>query len=206
MSRLALSSAVAALCLSSSAFAAAPPSLVGHWKSTQCEVRPGAGDQKYYVKRDFTYTKTDSQAFITFYADATCDESKRVSRVFFTGPYVVRAQPLEGAGATKGASPAHFVFATLKITPLADGFAQYLNSAAPGTCGTKKWVVGQEQDVTGTNGCSAVFSFNACPWEQDVVKVVGDELFFGARPANGGCNPDVAHFPSDFQVAMKRVK
>jgi Adenomatosis polyposis coli down-regulated 1 len=197
---------VAALCFSAQAFAAEPPSLVGHWKSTQCEVRPGQGDQKYYVKRDFTYTKTDSKAFITFYADETCDEAKKVSRVFFTGPYVVRSQVIDTEGATKGASPAHFLFSTLKLTPLADGFAQYLNSAAPGTCGTKKWEVGKEQDVTSTNGCSAVFSFNACPWEQDVVKVVGDELFFGARPAGGGCNPDVKHLPSELQAPLKRVK
>ena len=54
---------VAVLCLASQALAAAPHSIEGHWKSTQCEVRPGQGDQKYYVKRDFTYTKTDSKAF-----------------------------------------------------------------------------------------------------------------------------------------------
>lgn len=198
---------LATLGLATQALAAAPvPSLEGHWKSTQCEVRPGQGEQKYYVKRDFTYTKTDSKASITFYADATCDEAKKVSRVFFTGPYVVRAQPIEKEGATRGASTAHFVFATLKLTPLADGFAQYLNSAAPGTCGTQKWEVGKEQDVTSTNGCSAVFSFNACPWEQDVVKVVGDELFFGARPAGGGCNADVTHLPTELQAPMKRAK
>ena len=197
---------LAALCLSGQSLAAEPPSLVGRWKSTQCEVRPGGGDQKYYVKRDFTYTKTDSKASITFYADETCDESKKMSRVFFTGPYVVRTPAIDTEGATKGASPAHFVFSTLKITPLAEGFAQYLNSAAPGTCGTKKWEVGKEQDVTSTNGCSAVFSFNTCPWEQDVVKVVGDELYFGARPADGGCNPDVKHLPSELQVPLKRVK
>ncbi|HZH79497.1 MAG TPA: hypothetical protein VEY88_25980 [Archangium sp.] len=197
---------VVTLCFAGQALAAEPPSLVGRWKSTQCEVRPGPGDQKYYVKRDFSYTKADSKATITFYADETCDESKKVSRVFFTGPYVVRSQVVETEGATKGASTAHFLFSTLKLTPLAEGFAQYLNSAAPGTCGTKKWEVGKEQDVTSTNGCSAVFSFNACPWEQDVVKVVGDELYFGARPAGGGCNPDAKHLPSELQAPLKRAK
>jgi hypothetical protein len=198
--------AIATLCLASQALAAEPPSLVGQWKSTQCEVRPGGNGQKYYVKRDFTYTKTDSRCTITFYADETCDESKKVSRVFFTGPYVVRPSAIDKEGATKGAHPAHFLFSTLKITPYADGFTQYLNSGAPGTCGTKKWEVGKEQDVTGTNGCAAVFSFNQCPWEQDVVKVTGSELFFGARPADGGCNPDSKHLPTELQAPMKRVK
>ncbi|GMU10079.1 hypothetical protein [Corallococcus caeni] len=197
--------AIATLCLATQAFAAEPPSIVGHWKSTQCEVRPGGGDQKYYVKRDFTYSRSDSKAVITFYMDATCNEAQKMSRVVITGPYVVRSQPVTTAGATQGASPAHFIFSTLKITPLADVFAQYLNTAAPGTCGTQKWAVGKEQDVTSTNGCSVVFSFNTCPWEQDVVKVVGDELFFGARPASGGCNPDATHLPTELQVALKRV-
>ncbi|RKH19298.1 hypothetical protein D7X74_07115 [Corallococcus sp. CA047B] len=198
--------AIATLCLATQALAAEPPSIVGHWKSTQCEVRPGAGDQKYYVKRDFTYSKTDSKAVITFYVDGTCDEAKKMSRVVITGPYAVRSPAIDKAGATQGASPAHFLFSTLKITPLAEGFAQYLNSAPPGTCGTQKWTVGKEQDVTGTNGCSVIFSFNTCPWEQDVVKVTGDELFFGARPATGGCNADATHMPADLQVPLKRAK
>lgn len=198
--------AVAALCLASQVLAAEPPSLAGQWRSTQCEVRPGANGQKFYVKRDFTYTKTDSRCTITFYADETCDESRKVSRVFFTGPYVVRPTALDKEGPAKGAYPAHFLFSTLKITPYAEGFTQYLNSGAPGTCGTKKWEVGKEQDVTATNGCAAVFSFNQCPWEQDLVKVVGNELFFGARPPDGGCNPDAKHLPSELQAPMKRVK
>ncbi|MCY1014651.1 hypothetical protein [Pyxidicoccus sp. MSG2] len=86
------------------ALAAEPPSIVGQWKSTQCEVRPGGNGQKFYVS------------------------------------------------------------------------------------------------------CSAVFSFNQCPWELDLVKVVGNELFFGARPAEGGCNPDAKHLPSELQVPLKRVK
>jgi len=195
-----------ALCLAGQAFAAEPPSIVGQWKSTQCEVRPGGNGQKFYVKRDFTYTKTDSKATITFYADETCDESKKVSRVFFTGPYVVRGQPITKEGATKGAYPAHFIFSTLKLTPLNEGFAKYLGTAAPGTCGTAPWQVGKEQDVTSTNGCSVVFSFNACPWEQDVVKVTATELYFGARPESGGCNADVKHLPDALQVPLKRVK
>ena len=197
---------LATLCLATQVLAAEPPSIVGQWKSTRCEVRPGGNGQKFYVKRDFTYTKGDSRGIITFYADATCDETKKVSRVVFTGPYVVRHARIDQEGPTKGAHPAHFMFSSLKITPYAEGFTQYLASAAPGTCGTKKWEAGKEQDVTDTNGCSGVFSFNQCPWELDLVKVVGNELFFGARPADGGCNPDAKHLPTALQVPMKRVK
>lgn len=197
--------ALAVLCLAGQALAEDTPSILGQWKSTQCEVRPGGNGQKFFVKRDFTYGKSDSKGIITFYADDKCDESKKVSRVEFTGPYVVRPKAIE-KGVTQGAHPAHFIFATLKITPYAEGFASYLNTAAPGTCGTKKWELGKEQDVTGTNGCSVIFNFDSCPWEQDLVKVVGDELYFGSRPADGGCNPDAKHLPEGLQAPLKRAK
>jgi hypothetical protein len=197
--------ALAVLCFTSQALAEEPPSIVGQWKSTQCEVRPGPNGQKYYVKRDFTYTKNDSKGIITFYADDTCNEAKKVSRVVFTGPYAIRSRTID-KGATQGAHTAHFIFATLKITPYDAGFAGYLNTAAPGTCGTQKWEVGKEQDVTSTNGCSVVFNFDSCPWEADLVKVVGDQLYFGARPESGGCNPDAKHLPEGLQVPLKRVK
>jgi hypothetical protein len=57
--------------------------------------------------------------------------------------------------------------------------------------------------VTDTNGCSAVYPY---PWELDLVKVVVQELFFGARPADSGCLPDAKHLPSELQVPLERVR
>ena len=90
---------------------------------------------------------------------------------------------IDQGGPTKGAHPAHFIFATLKITPTRRASTHYLNTAAPGTCGTKKWEARQGAGRHRHQWLLGGLLFNSCPWEQDVVKVVGDELFFGARPA-----------------------
>ena len=96
------------------------------------------------------------------------------------GPY-----KLEKASAkVKGATEAQFLFAHRKATPKSDGAAKWLSSVK--ACGKADWKAGESVDID-ASGCPRLGAWPKaqCAGEHDLVKVEGDHLYFGARPADG---------------------
>ena len=160
MSRFLLS-ACAALALSP-AIASASTSLdrlqelvVGEWTSIACELRPqlnpqepGAAPNPSYLTRDFTYDAEGGfTGVITVYADPACDVP--LVAYDFSGDIVWHdANP-----AVEGAWSNDYVLnASLNLTPLAQPFADQMNSLPKGACGEGAYVVGEPTSLIG-QGC-----------------------------------------------------
>ena len=159
---------------------------VGHWTSPGCEWRPDGQGSFMFVQRDFEIGEDDWSGTIDFFMDQEC--SLPMSSVYLAGAWSVGADSV----AVYGAQQADFALDEFRITPLDEGFAGYLDSARPGTCGTEPWQVGQEQDVTDT-GCSVIgVDLDACGTEHELLYVDGGQLFFGSRHDDGSnlCTPE----------------
>jgi hypothetical protein len=157
--------------------------LEGHWVSPSCESMPGQGGSTTYFTRDFTLTKTDWTLAFRLFADGAC--TQKLGTIDIGGPYKV----LGDSVAVAGAREAVFSFGRRTVTAEAKGFADFLGTTS---CGTKPWAVGASQDLL-AGGCAALgaYPIAQCASDNDVVKVEGDRLWFGQRPAdNDMCSAD----------------
>jgi hypothetical protein len=170
-------------------------SILGRWVSVQCEARPNA----QYVKRDFKLAKTQWELDQLIYADAACTQPTLNFHV--EGSYVLGNPSTVLPGATE----AEFTLATVKLTPRVQATADFLNTAPAGTCGAARWELGVEQDLGPTKGC-ALFGLDLTNpiVEYDVVKVEGKQLFFGARPQDGGFLNTPERRPTSFAEPLAR--
>jgi hypothetical protein len=167
--------------------ASAPPAseatLEGHWVSPACESMPGQGGATTYFTRDFTLTKTDWTLAFRLFGDGAC--TQKLATIDIAGPYQVLLDSTHVAGARE----AVFSFGRRTVTAEAKGFADFLGTT---TCGVKPWAVGVAQDVL-AGGCAELGArpVARCASDNDVVKVEGDRLWFGQRPAdNDMCSPE----------------
>jgi hypothetical protein len=163
--------------------AAAPmaaPALQGRWTSAEPEPLPGASAVTNYLVRDFSFEGDHWTIDFTIFADAQRNQpilSGRNSGTFRLGPE------------RDGTRNAEFDMEQRSLTPRNAVIAQALTAAG---CGSGSWTVGVAQSVA-EKGCKAfrVFSREACEREYDVVRIEGERLFLGARPADGFmCSPD----------------
>lgn len=178
----------------------AAPDITGHWVSQGVETRDGAGGSKLYLRRDFQTTATSSAARFDFFADET-GTTPTVS-VWLDGPYTLdQAWP-----AVPGAYAGEFVFRALKITPKSQALTDYLNSSAPGTCGSAPFALGVEQDASDTGCLTLGIDLKNKATEYDIVKRDGDLLYYGARPADGSGLDSPEKRPTALQVAMTLAK
>ncbi|NRB30861.1 MAG: hypothetical protein HRU27_09730 [Rhizobiaceae bacterium] len=177
--------------------------LEGQWESIACELRPQAGPDgvsSWYLKRSITFKPGRIDAHFTNYADPGCTtplvELKFGGDVTLLGPSAV----------APGAREVDMtVNDYLSLTPRAEGFAGFLNSAAEGSCGSAPWQVGQEQNVFET-GCSVMgVAANSPTSEYEVLHVSAGHLYFGARPVDGKplATPDAR--PTALQMPLKRL-
>lgn len=155
--------------------------LKGTWTSAVCESMPNPDGSKTYFKRIFDLTEKDWALKFETFGDAGC--TARLFTARFEGPYTLLKDSEKVAGTTEG----NFVFArhymTAHVQPVADWFQG-------AKCGTGTWKVGEEQE-TSTTGCVFLRPVTACGTDHDIVKVEGNQLFFGQRPADGDmCTPD----------------
>ncbi|HEU4539007.1 MAG TPA: hypothetical protein VFS00_33030 [Polyangiaceae bacterium] len=156
---------------------AGPPAIEGAWKSA-CVAQPSQN-----FRLSFDIGPSDWSLDYDVYGDAAC------SSPFFTvrieGPYELTGPSSAAAGAYEG----RFGFATKVIVPRSQAAVDFLGS--PQGCGGGEWAVGQATDVL-ASGCAALGQYPAstCPADYDLVARQGDELRFGARPAdNDMCSP-----------------
>jgi hypothetical protein len=158
-----------------------PPAITGIWQSERCEVqeRNGARTSSRSV---FVFLESEWALEFTQYSDAACTAPSL--RAFFQGRYrITRTSSL-----APGAHEATFGFSSKRLTLYGDG---PLAQANGGACGARAWTRGREADVSST-GCLWVVPVSACREEFDLVKVDGDRLLLGERPAAGAdlCRED----------------
>jgi Adenomatosis polyposis coli down-regulated 1 len=149
-------------------------SIAGIWESERCDVQDRNGRQTS-SRSVFVFLDDEWALEFTQYSDAACTTPSL--RAFFHGRYRIT----EPSSALAGAYHATFGFSVKRLTLYDDGL---LAQANRGGCGTRTWTRGREEDVSST-GCLWVVPISACREEFDLVKLEGERLLLGARPAAG---------------------
>jgi len=181
MNRLCLSLATLSLLSGCATTSVRPSDLKGTWTSAVCESMPNADGSKTYFKRIFNMTEKDWALKFETFGDEGC--TSRLFTARFEGPYTLLKDSEKVEGATEGDFGFARHYMTAHVQPVADWF-QGAN------CGAAPWKVGEEQE-TSTKGCVFLRPVSACGTDHDIVKVEGNKLFFGQRPADGDmCTPD----------------
>lgn len=193
-------------CTSSSTSTVRTPtaaSIAGEWESLSCEVRPQKGKdgvQSWYLKRKLRLTGAEIEAEFMTYGDPGCKTP--TMKLELGGRYSV----VSDSNVVAGAKQADLTIDRYtRITPLADGFAGFLNSAGPGKCGTDTWLVGKAQEIKAT-GCTLLgVAPNVDVKEFEVLYVRDDLLFFAARPVDGSSPDSAEKRPTTLQIPLLRV-
>jgi hypothetical protein len=145
--------------------------LVGVWSSTGCEAYDDGNGGQNYLTRSFSLTDSRWSLDLTIYGDPDCTYGLFSSAI--EGPYT-----LGGAASVEGATNGDFGFTTNVWTPLVEDLATVFEQSG---CASGAWEVGVGQDVTETGCIGVAHPIAECPVEFDIVKVEGDDLYFGAR-------------------------
>lgn len=157
-----------------------PQDLAGRWDSATCEDILNGDGTHSYLQRHFELTDGRWTLNLDAFGDARCEAKLFTARV--VGPYTLVRDSEKVTGATEGDFTFSERYLTAHAQPLADAFAQ-------AHCGTGTWTVGAEQAIPGA--CLFFKPLTACDSDHDIVKVEGQRLFFGQRPAdNDMCSPD----------------
>ena len=151
----------------------------GHWTSPGCQpAGTGASQANLILQR-----KAATLA-LTVYADPEC--ATKLFTIAVGSTYQLRGRSPD----VEGARIARFSFHSRQVTPHTRAIADAMNDAR---CGGTVSRVGFATDVFAT-GCAPVGqpSERACPVEYELLKRTRDQLFLGARPADGRglCTPD----------------
>jgi hypothetical protein len=149
-------------------------SIAGIWESERCDVQERNG-RKTSSRSVFVFLDDEWALEFTQYSDAACTTPSL--RAFFHGRYRIT----EPSSAVAGAYHATFGFSVKRLTLYDDGL---LAQANRGACATRSWTRGREEDVSST-GCLWVVPISACREEFDLVKLDGERLLLGERPAAG---------------------
>lgn len=177
----------------------------GRWASISCELRPQTEQdgkvQTWYLKRSFKIVGNKMEAEFISYADNACQAP--LWKLEF-GATASDAGPWSGL---KGARKVDLsVDHHTRVTPLMQGFADFLNSAGQDSCGGTKAEVGKALDIK-LHGCKAFgMPANKIVKEAEVLAIVNDMLFFAARPVDGSSPTDDSKRINALQVPLVRVK
>lgn len=176
----------------------------GSWASIACEVRPQANPDgsigEWWLTREVTFKDNRIDATFTTYAGPGCGFA--LQELSFAG----RVDVLGDSDVMAGAKEADLTIDEfVTITPLAQGFADFLNSAPEGTCGSEPWEVGKTVDILPI-GCSMLgVQPNTPTVEYEVLAVDGDHVYFGARRVDGSFLTTPDFRPKALLVPAKRV-
>lgn len=161
----------------------APPSLAGRWVS-DCVPSPQADGSTQYIQLDFDLTDTTWALDYVTHGDEAC--AVPLVTVSIAGPYELERP----SASVDGAWEARFAFSEKSIRPEVDGLRDYLNTLEG--CGAADFETGVAQDVY-ASGCPGLGQYPeaTCSADYDLVRLDGDVLYFGARPAdNDMCTPE----------------
>lgn len=160
---------------SATGLAPAPADLVGVWKSA-C-FNPGNG----FIQITFDMTETAWDLDYTAFGDEAC--AVPFLTVNIKGPYEL----LGASSAVEGARNGNFGFSERTVTPHMEAAIGVISTA----CGGGEYTVGVATDISG--GCAGLGAYPhaQCTTDYDIVKLDGDSLMFGQRPAdNNMCTED----------------
>lgn len=158
--------------------------LDGQYASIACEVRPQPNQDgtmgEWWLTRDLSLADGRIDAVFTTYAGPGCDVA--LNELHFGGDVEI----VGPSDVIEGAYEADLTISDyVRIKPLAQGFADFLNGAPEGYCLSAEWVVGQERDIL-EEGCLLLGVEPGTPTvEYEVLAVRGDMIHFGARPTDG---------------------
>jgi hypothetical protein len=155
---------------------ATPPSLAGRWISA-CAPSPQPDGSTQYIRLDFDIAEDDWALDYVVHGDAEC--TVPLVTVHVDGPYQLERP----SASVDGAWEARLGFAHKTIRPEIDALRDVLNGIDG--CGAADFETGVAQDVY-ESGCAPFGQYprTACEADHDLVRVEGDALHFGARPAD----------------------
>ena len=179
------------------------PGIDGTWESLACEVRPQVGPDgtvaPWWLTRRIVFEDSRIAAEFTTYGDAEC--SFALNTLSFAG----KVEVVGDSAVYPGAREANLTIDEyVRITPRAQGFADFLNSG--GSCGSGAWEVGTEQDIL-ASGCAMLgVEPNTPTVEYEILAVDGDHLYFGARKVDGTFLVSPEDRPTSLLVPARRVE
>ncbi|MEM9205778.1 MAG: hypothetical protein AAGA88_05560 [Pseudomonadota bacterium] len=179
--------------------------MIGNWESIACEVRPQPNQDgtmgEWWLTRKLTLADGRIDAEFTTYAGPGCGFA--LQRLDFGGQVEIVGDSDVVAGAVEADLT---IDDYVRITPLSDGFVEFLNSAPAGTCGETSWSVGETQDILET-GCSVLgLQGNDPTVEYEVLAVQDGYIYFGARPTDGSFITSANKRPQALLVPAKRIE
>lgn len=170
--------------------------LAGEWFSERCETRPNG----MFLTRRLLFEKDGRswEGFYYHYVDALCREPS------FTIHSMGNYAPGDLSNEVGRSYNFDFKVLQLKITPGDRMMAESLN--VDDRCGVKgTWRIGEEQDVTGTNGCH-LMGISLPHVEYEIVRLEKDHhkslLYLGQRPSDGSHPSTPQKRPTSFQSPL----
>jgi hypothetical protein len=172
-------------------------SLAGRFVNDGCLAQPQADGTTSYLKIAFDLTPTIFSVDLVTYADESC--TTKIGTVHIDGPYTIHGPSPSVPGAHEG----EFRFARRTVTPHVEGYIALMQSLS---CGKPPYAVNEPQDIH-VAGCPemGLRPLAECAGEHDLVKLEGETLRFGKRPADGDlCTPDKR--PTELsEIAFRRA-
>ncbi|MEM7440085.1 MAG: hypothetical protein AAF393_10830 [Pseudomonadota bacterium] len=158
--------------------------LDGSFASIACEVRPQPNQDgtmgEWWLTRKITIADNRIEAEFVTYAGPGCDFA--LQELHFAGSVKIVGESAVMAGAVAADLT---IDDYVRIKPLAQGFADFLNSAPEGACLSAEWAIGNARDIL-ADGCLVLgVQPNTPTIEHEVLAVSGDTIYFGARPTDG---------------------
>jgi hypothetical protein len=178
--------------------------MLGNWESIAPEVRPSVAKnadgslKPFYLKRSFKYLPSD-RFELEIINSADPYGAVPLARIKIGGHMLWRGTHPIALGAQK----VDFVAdESYEVTPLAQGFADFLNKVA--TDGYGAWAVNAPQSIFGKDFVPFGLKQGTNFMEYDLVYLRGDLLFWGARNIDGRGFDTEQNRPTNLQIPLVR--
>ena len=176
---------------------------IGHWESIAVEVRPtknADGTLKpFYLRRDFTLLLEDRFELVVInYSDPF--GKMPLAKMFIKGHIQWLGEHPVATGAQKVNFAADEEYT---VTPLLQSFADILNQYSKGF---DEWKVGESQSIFKKAFAPFGLAEGQIFKEYDLIYVLNDMLFWGARNVDGRGFDKEENRPTNLQIPMVRQK